>query len=138
MPDEDAIEAALPALIERFYARAREDALIGPVFNDAVDDWPAHLARITDFWSSVMLSTGRYKGDPVGKHMVHAARVTPAMFKRWLAIWADTTDDMLPLPFAQALQAKAARIAESLQLAMRYPSPAQRELMARGKPANQR
>ncbi|ODP38811.1 MULTISPECIES: group III truncated hemoglobin [Sphingomonas] len=131
MPDSDAIEAALRPLLDAFYAKVRQDALIGPVFIEAVHDWPEHLARIADFWSSVMLSSGRYKGDPVAKHMAHASRLTPEMFDRWLAIWAETTNDLLAPPVAQALQGKARRIAESLQLAIRYPSPTQRELMKR-------
>ena len=53
------IEAALPALLDRFYARVRADAALGPVFNDAVEDWDRHLATLADFWSSVMLTTGR-------------------------------------------------------------------------------
>ena len=40
------------------------------------------------------------------------------MFDRWLAIWAATTDELMPPAAAAALQAKAARIAESLQLAL--------------------
>src|SRR3546814_2807376 len=65
-----------------------------------------------------MLTTGRYKGSPVAEHLKHKARITPAMFDRWLAIWAATTDELMPPAAAAALQAKAARIAESLQLAL--------------------
>ena len=130
MPDHDQIEAMLPPLLEVFYARVREDALIGPVFNDAVRDWPEHLARIADFWSSVMLSSGRYKGNPVAAHMAHAARLSPEKFGRWLAIWRETTNEMLPAPLAQAMQSKAERIAESLQLAILHATAAQRAAMA--------
>lgn len=125
MPNSDTLEDALPPLLDAFYARVREDDLIGPVFNDAIHDWPHHLARIGDFWSSVMLSSGRYKGNPVARHLPHAARLTPAAFERWLQIWRQTTDEHVPGPLAHALQAKAERIGESLQLALQFPSPAQ-------------
>ncbi|HEY0595996.1 MAG TPA: group III truncated hemoglobin, partial [Sphingopyxis sp.] len=87
-------------------------------FNAAVDDWPGHLEKLIAFWSSVMLTTGRYKGSPVAEHLKHRQAITPAMFDRWLAIWADTTNELLAPAVAAALQAKAVRIAESLQLAL--------------------
>lgn len=116
--DDQIDEAALERLIPAFYARVRGDADIGPLFNAAVDDWPGHLERLVAFWSSVMLTTGRYKGSPVAEHLKHRQAITPAMFDRWLAIWADTTNELLAPAAAAALQAKAARIAESLQLAL--------------------
>ena len=96
MPPYELTEDMLSSLLDRFYARVREDVLIGPVFNSAVHEWPDHLARIGTFWSSVMLGTGRYKGNPVGKHFAHAAHLTPERFARWLEIWTVTTDEMLP------------------------------------------
>lgn len=119
-------EADLPPLMERFYGRVRADAVLGPVFAASVDDWPEHLNRIASFWSSVMLSSGRYKGQPVRVHLAIAHRITPAMFERWLAIWRECTDAMLPREAAEAMQSRAARIAESLQLAIAHPTVAQR------------
>jgi hemoglobin len=117
-------EAELEALIPRFYDRVRNDALIGPIFNDGVDDWTSHLERLVAFWSSVMLTSGRYKGNPVAAHMKHLGAITPPMFDRWLALWAEVTDQFLPAPQASVLQAKATRIGESLKLAMFFRVPA--------------
>jgi len=117
------IEAALPALLDRFYARVRADAELGPVFNDAVGDWSRHLATLADFWSSVMLTSGRYKGHPMQVHLQHAARIRPEMFERWLALWAQATDEMMSPDVAAAMQAKAARIAQSLDLALHFRLP---------------
>ncbi len=114
------IEAALPALLDRFYARVRADAELGPVFNDAVGDWGHHLGVLTDFWSSVMLTTGRYKGNPMAVHLQHAHRIPSEMFGRWLALWTQTTDEMMSPPVAAAMQAKAARIAQSLDAALHF------------------
>lgn len=111
-------DEGLEQLVDAFYARVRADAQLGPIFNDAIHDWPEHLDKLAAFWSSVMLTTGRYKGQPVPAHMKHRSRITPALFQRWLALWADTTNDLMAPGAAVALQAKAARIAESLQLAM--------------------
>lgn len=113
-------EVAIRPVVERFYDHVRADAALGPVFAAAVQDWNDHHARLADFWSSVMLTTGRYKGNPVALHLRHADALTPAAFARWLQLWAQTTDEMLPPEVARAMQAKAARIAESLQLAIQF------------------
>lgn len=119
MDQENGIdEAGLERLVERFYARVRGDAELGPIFNDAIADWPEHLHKLTAFWSSVMLTSGRYKGQPVPAHMKHVSRITPELFARWLALWKETTAELMEPRAAAALQAKADRIAESLQLAL--------------------
>ncbi|MCK9542023.1 MAG: group III truncated hemoglobin [Novosphingobium sp.] len=111
-------DEGLEQLVDAFYARVRADTELGPIFNDAIHDWPEHLGKLSAFWSSVMLTSGRYKGQPVPAHVKHGSRITPELFDRWLALWARTTDELMAPQAAAALQAKAARIAESLQLAM--------------------
>jgi hemoglobin len=117
------IEAALPALLERFYARVRNHAELGPVFKDNVGDWDHHLATLGDFWSSVMLTSGRYKGNPMAVHLRLADRIPSEMFGRWLALWAQTTDEMMSPQVAAVMQAKAARIAQSLDAALHFRLP---------------
>lgn len=122
-------DTSLAALVDLFYTRVRADDLIGPLFNDAIVDWPHHLDKLAAFWSSVMLTSGRYKGQPVPAHMRHRERITPLMFDRWLALWRVTTAELFAAPAAAALQAKADRIAESLGLALHFtlePSSADR------------
>jgi hemoglobin len=109
-------EAVLPDLVDRFYARVRQDPEIGPVFNAAIKDWDVHLEKLAAFWSSVMLTSGRYKGNPFAAHVKHP--LTPAMFERWLALWGQTVDEMFEPAVAAQFRAKAQRIAESLQLGM--------------------
>lgn len=119
-------EAQLERLIPRFYARVRDDALIGPVFDSAIGDWQQHLGKLVDFWSSVMLTGGRYKGSPVAAHLTHLPAITPPMFDRWLMLWTEVTAEMLLPTTAAALQGKAARIAESLKLTLYFrlsPAP---------------
>jgi hemoglobin len=117
------VESDLRPLIERFYDRVRADPDLAPVFAEGVSDWDDHHARLTDFWSSIMFTSGRYKGNPVALHMRHADRLSPSLFERWLALWRQTTEEVLPQAASAAMQAKAGRIAESLQLAIRYRRP---------------
>ena len=101
-----------------FYAKVRLDPEIGPLFNAAVGDWDAHLLKLAAFWSSVMLASGRYKGNPMAAHL--KLRITPAMFDRWLTLWNRTVEELFEPAVARQLRAKARRIAESLQLALFY------------------
>ncbi|OHT19378.1 group III truncated hemoglobin [Edaphosphingomonas haloaromaticamans] len=126
-------DEGLKALVDAFYARVRADGALGPIFNDAIADWPEHLDKLAAFWSSVMLTSGRYKGQPVPAHMKHKDRIAPALFGRWLELWAQTTEELMTPGAAVALQDRAARIAQSLQLAMFFrlddqtiPGPARR------------
>ena len=113
-------EEALGGLVGRFYARVREDDLLGPIFNNAIDDWPEHLERLHAFWSSVMLTTGRYKGRPLPAHLKHAPALTAEAFERWLGLWSETSGEIFAPAPAAALQEKAGRIAESLSIGVRY------------------
>lgn len=127
--DRDIDEDQLKALVDVFYARVRTDPELGPIFNDAIGDWPEHLEKLTAFWSSVMLTSGRYKGNPMMAHLKHIRRITPALFDRWLALWARTTSDLMSPAAAAALQEKAQRISESLQYAMFHrPGAAARQV----------
>src|SRR4051794_15341429 len=66
-------EEAIRLMVDRFYGRVRSDAVLGPVFARALGEgdeaWVAHLARLSDFWSSLMLTSGRYHGDPFSAHL---------------------------------------------------------------------
>ena len=111
-------EADLQHLVDLFYAKVRRDPLLGPVFNNAVDDWPEHLEKLGAFWSSVMLTTGRYKGSPMSAHVRQASAIQPEMFDRWLDLWRETARETLAAADAHAVIEKAERIAESLKLAL--------------------
>jgi hemoglobin len=120
-------EQDLAKLIPEFYARVRADPGLGPIFDAAIDEWDEHLEKLQAFWSSIMLMSGRYKGQPMVAHLRHEGAMTAANFDRWLTLWQQTTGDVLDPENAAALQAKAARIAESLQLGVQF----QRERLAR-------
>jgi len=113
-------ENDLARVVDAFYDRVRSDAELGPIFNKAIGDWETHLRKLTDFWSSVMLTSGRYKGQPMAAHFQHASNMTPAAFSRWLALWRETTSALLPPDEAAAMLAKAERIAESLSLGIAF------------------
>ena len=110
-------EAAIKALVHGFYAKARQDAELAPIFDRAVHDWDSHLATMCDFWSSVMLMSGRYRGNPMVAHMRQKA-IRPDHFARWLALFGATAEELFPADVAAAFIARAENIARSLQLGM--------------------
>ena len=120
MTDIAVTEEDIARLVPQFYARVRADAVLGPIFDGAIDDWPHHLGKLEAFWSSVMLTSGRYKGQPMAAHLRHHAHMTRENFSRWLDLWTEVTTDVLGPAAAAAFQDKAARIAESLQLGVQF------------------
>ena len=120
MTDHVVTEQDIARLIQEFYARVRRDPLLGPIFDGAIENWPHHLAKLQAFWSSVMLTSGRYKGQPMVAHVRHEQQMSKEAFARWLTIWAETSRELLSKEAAAAFQDRAARIAESLQLGIQF------------------
>jgi hemoglobin len=120
MIDLPITEDRIARLVPAFYHRVRRDEVLGPIFDAAIEDWTDHLERLQAFWSSVMLSSGRYKGQPMVAHLRHAEHMTPDNFARWLRLWRKTAEEQLGVEAAAAFVAKADRIAESLQLGVRF------------------
>ena len=112
-------EANIAVLVDRFYAAIRRDPILGPVFQAAIppDAWPAHLTKMYAFWSSVMLTSGRYKGNPVATHQL-VAGIGPDMFAHWLVLFEATVQSLFVPAIAQEFGVRAGRIAESLKLAL--------------------
>ena len=63
-------EEGIGLLVDHFYAKVRVDPVLGPIFERVVrGKWGPHLETMRNFWSSVMLTSGRYKGAPVPAHL---------------------------------------------------------------------
>ena len=80
--------------MERFYEKVRADPKLGPIFEHAIQgNWGSHLATMRNFWSSVMLTTSRYKGTPVPVHL-RIKDIEPQLFDRWLHLFRETCDEL--------------------------------------------
>jgi len=111
----DLREPMIGLLVRTFYERARQDDVIGPVFAAAVQDWDDHIAKITDFWSSVMLRTGRYNGRPMRPHLI--LPLEGRHFDRWLDLFEATAREVCEPEIAEAFIVRARRIADSFEMA---------------------
>jgi hemoglobin len=110
-------EALVREVVETFYAKVRRDPLLGPIFNEAVADWPDHLDRLCAFWSSLTLMTGRYKGDPFGVHL-KLPPLGPIHFRTWLGLFEETIGQLCAPDQAEVFRTRAERVAESLNLGL--------------------
>lgn len=108
-------ETMIEALVSHFYARVRRDEMLGPIFNKAIDDWPEHLHKLSAFWSSVTLMSGKYKGQPMVVH-TGIPEITGAHFARWLELFKSSAEVICPPAAAALFVDRSERIAQSLQL----------------------
>lgn len=100
-------------LVNRFYGRVRADPALGRIFNAHIDDWPVHLDIMVKFWSSILLGSGEYSGTPMPKH-VALPDLDATLFKRWLALFHETTAELPNRDMANQADELARRIARSL------------------------
>lgn len=120
-------EGGILQLLDLFYGKVRGDAVLGPVFARAVGateaDWAPHLERLAGFWSSVMLRSGRYHGDPFSAHL-RLPNLEPAMFERWLGLFDEACTELFEPDLAAAFRERAERIARSLRMGLFERLPA--------------
>ncbi|HYG23127.1 MAG TPA: group III truncated hemoglobin [Verrucomicrobiae bacterium] len=81
-------------LITGFYADVRQDAVIGPIFNTHIPDWPAHLEKIADFWALQAGGPSRYRGGFGAAHL--PLNLKPEHFEHWLRLWEFNNARSLP------------------------------------------
>jgi hemoglobin len=72
-------------LIRTFYVDVRQHAVLGPIFNAHIHDWPAHLDKIADFWALQSGGATRYRGGFAGAHM--PLGLEAEHFQHWLGLW---------------------------------------------------
>jgi hemoglobin len=111
--DPPASEMEIANVVDLFYAKVRLDPEIGPVFNDAVHNWDAHVALLKDFWSTVLLATGRYKGNPLLAHF--RLPIEDRYFDRWLTLFSETANEAMQPNKAAILIHKANHIATNMR-----------------------
>lgn len=85
-------------LVRTFYARIRQDELLGPIFNGIIEDWEEHLELLTDFWETQLLYNRKYYGNPMTAHVSVDREVdntiTEMHFGVWINLWINTLDEL--------------------------------------------
>jgi hemoglobin len=108
--------AAIVQLVDTFYGRVREDAVLGPVFEARLaGHWQEHMPRMVAFWTKVLLDTGEFQGNVFGKHMALSG-IDKEHFVRWLTLFKMSAIEVFGVDGAGDAILVANRIASSLQL----------------------
>ena len=117
-------EADVKLLVDSFYAKVNQDALLDPVFNGfAHVDWPKHLPNMYDFWSGLLLGTSRYLGRPFPQHVPLPINATH--FRQWVALFHATVDELFAGPKAEEAKLRGQSIAELFEVRLRERSSLQ-------------
>ena len=123
MPTDVITEDSIKYLVDRFYQKIRNNKDLGPIFETAIgkddQDWQPHLERMYTFWSSIMLTSGRYHGNPLQKHK-ELSQFDEALFDTWLSLFAETAHEIHDTPLAERYIDRSTRIAERLKLGLYY------------------
>ncbi len=107
-------------LVRRFYDQIRVHGTLGPIFNEVVKDWDAHLIHLSDFWEMILLQSGPGAGkfNPIQVHRdVDAAvdnSIEQAHFGNWLELWFLTIDRYFEGETANFAKEHARRMAHML------------------------
>lgn len=106
-------------LVDSFYAKARKDDLIGPVFNEVIGDhWDEHLPTMYKFWGDILLNKNEYEGNPMFVHKQLNARIPlqPQHFERWKKLFVETVRELFEGDKAALAEQRAVSIATVMQL----------------------
>jgi hemoglobin len=104
-------------LLKYFYADVRQHAVIAPIFAAHINDWPAHLEKIADFWSGATGGPALYRGAMPMKHV--PLGLEERHFEAWLGLWARHCQAHLAPVEAAELTAVAETIGQRLRLIVR-------------------
>ncbi len=80
-------------LVNRFYEKARNHELLGPVFDERIGDhWPEHLEKMYRFWQTVLLNEHTYYSSPFPPHA--GLPIESKHFTKWLQLFTETADEL--------------------------------------------
>ncbi len=116
--DADLTGDVLRRVVEAFYAKARQDAALGPVFNALVDDWDAHIEKVTAFWLYATRLDRSYDArDFMPAHVRHP-QIQASLLPRWLDLFRRTAKEICTAAVADILIDIAERMATSIELSL--------------------
>lgn len=111
----------LQELLKYFYADVRQHGEIGPIFAANIDDWPAHLEKLADFWSGVTGGPATYNGAMPMKHV--PLRLAEQHFQAWLGLWGRHCRARFAPAEAEDLIAIAEAIGQRLRQIVAFHAP---------------
>ncbi len=108
-------EDNIKLMVDSFYDKVRKDAHLGPIFNPMLDGrWEHHMPIMYAFWSTVLLASGRYRGNPVRKHFL-VQNLKPEDFDIWLELFRTNLAEIYMPETADKIYQSALRIGQVMQ-----------------------
>ncbi|MGZ3753065.1 MAG: group III truncated hemoglobin [Mucilaginibacter sp.] len=83
-------------LAESFYSKVMADDIIGEIFRETLFfNWETHIPVMINFWETLLLGEGSYKGNTMRVHIELNKRfpLTPDHFIRWKKLFFETLDE---------------------------------------------
>lgn len=106
-------------LVDTFYGKVREDELIGPIFDERIQDrWPEHLTKMYTFWQTILLGEHTYYGSPFPPHA--KLPVEKIHFERWLTLFSETLNELFTGEIAEEAMWRANKMAEMFQFKIHH------------------
>ena len=106
-------------MVNVFYGKVRKDDLIGPIFNNAIQDhWNEHLEKLYLFWQSRLFGDPVYDGLPFPPHA--KLPINKEHFDRWLTLFTETVDTLFIGSVADEAKNRAYKIADIFQDKLAY------------------
>jgi hemoglobin len=103
-------------MVDSFYSNARQDPLLGPIFDRLISDWQEHLPTMYQFWERLLFGFSDYNGNPFQKHL--NLSLDKEHFAIWVRIFTRTIDENFSGLKAEETKRLARNIAGSFQLRM--------------------
>ena len=106
----------IETMVLSFYRKILKDDTVGPFFVAKLGDdmsneyWEPHLELLINFWSSMMLGDGSYRGNPFAPHM-SLGELKSEVFERWLKLFFETLDEIYEPQVADVFKERSTIIA---------------------------
>jgi hemoglobin len=130
VPRDDAglTVAIVRNVVIAFYAKVRQDPVLGPVFEAIVGDhWDTHIEKVCSFWLYVTRLDRTYNArDFMPAHIKHPT-IQAELLPTWLRLFRQTAQELYAGATADALIDIAERMATSIEMSLSVrdgkPSP---------------
>lgn len=121
MKRENIDQEGIILLVDTFYQNIRmskSSPMLRKIFEQHIGtelhQWKEHLSTMYSFWSSVMLRSGTYNGNPMQTHL-NLGYFAPELFDEWLSIFRTTCKELFVEEVAETFIKRAEMIATTLK-----------------------
>lgn len=95
--------------VNQFYNKVQQDNLIGPIFNEVIQDWEPHLQKMYAFWNAVLFGVPGFTGNPFARHA--PLPIEARHFERWIQLFYQTIETLFEGETAENTKKRAETMA---------------------------